>query len=546
MDLVVKKAMTRVGILALYALISAAVFIAHGPQPELTVDHIAYMKLANEIHDAHPDGRYFEGVRAVRSYAALLACLYDWTGDHIRSMKLVLAIVTFLSLWAFEGLMGCFTSHRAAAVLFSVLSLFHISFGAVFWGLTSFQASLSRSLIIPPLLLLLRYFWMNEHRRRRSLVFPALVYLSFLHMSSLYILVTLACYEGIRACGEVARKIRPDISTWILEGGLSLLAFWQMKPLIMICKIPVLLNLSFASSARACAVGSREAWAAELFAQPWRNFPPPPATLLMVVASIGMIFLLSVFSVWIRRRFLGEQDRQLLRWAAAILLCAYGVQFVLWMLRSFTSVYPYNFEEVRLIGFLAVPMILLVFKLVEYLWNRPGRAGRLWAVVTIGLFLAQPIRLVDELPRPGRQALYDWLLRAGWLENYESLRAIYARSVLKLDDPSVRFYYSMTGILQWLTPRVTPQTVILSDRSDLYLLNAWLVGSANSFLDKDVRTPQRQTWMKSVQQLHAALSAHDEAAVERLMEEYGADYAVVPWTTSKALFAEGRYSVIAR
>ena len=537
----------RAGILLVYAAVAGGIYLVHGSQPPLSVDHIAYMKLANDIRHAHPDGRYFEGFRSAQSYGVLLALLYPWTSDHIRSMKMVLAVLTFLELWAFEYLMYCFTQSRLLAVLFAILSIFHVSFGAVFWGMTSFEASLSRSLIIPPILLVLGYYLRNEGHRRRILVFPALVYLSVIHLSSLYILATLFCYEGLLSIERWFRKERSDLSGLILEGLFTLLVFIQVKPWVVPNKISRLFHMHFGSAAPAAPmVSSQQAWATELFAQPWRNFPPPPATLLMISASAGVIILLSAASVWLRRRSLVHQDRQLLRLAACTVFCAYGLQLALWVLRSFMPVYPYNFEEVRLIGFLAIPMIILVFKLVEHLWNRPDHRQRRWAILVIALFLMQPIFVVQSLPKTTRTAINQWMIRAGLVENYESLRSMYARSILKLEDPSTRFYYSMAGIIKWLEPRVSSKTVILTDRSELYLLNAQVIGSANAFLNKDVRTPQRQTWMRCVLQLHDVLSRRDESALEQLMKDYHADFAVVPWNSPKAEFTEGRYSIIAQ
>jgi hypothetical protein len=79
----------------------------------------------------------------------MLAYLYDFTGSHVLSMKLLLAAMTVAYLFAFQVFMSMATKSKSQAVLFSIMSAFFVSFGASFWGVTDFSASLNRTLILP-------------------------------------------------------------------------------------------------------------------------------------------------------------------------------------------------------------------------------------------------------------------------------------------------------------------------------------------------------------------------------------------------------------
>src|SRR5262249_6466464 len=68
---------------AVYASFAAAVFIAQGPQPLLGADHISYIKLADTIYAACPDGRYWRELNSVRTFSVLLAWMQGYTGSYV-------------------------------------------------------------------------------------------------------------------------------------------------------------------------------------------------------------------------------------------------------------------------------------------------------------------------------------------------------------------------------------------------------------------------------------------------------------------------------
>jgi hypothetical protein len=71
----------------IYCAFAAAVFVVHGSTPDISVDHITYLKQANGIMEANPDGFYARNLTSITSYAALLAYLHGWTGSHILSLN---------------------------------------------------------------------------------------------------------------------------------------------------------------------------------------------------------------------------------------------------------------------------------------------------------------------------------------------------------------------------------------------------------------------------------------------------------------------------
>ena len=83
----------RILIIALYVAFALVVYVAHGPRPDINIDHIAYFKLANDIRASHPNHDYWQGLSATRTYGVLMAYLFDSTGDHIRSLKFMLAVM---------------------------------------------------------------------------------------------------------------------------------------------------------------------------------------------------------------------------------------------------------------------------------------------------------------------------------------------------------------------------------------------------------------------------------------------------------------------
>src|SRR6476469_8154751 len=69
---IVKASIGWFGSLAVYAVFAGVVFIVHGAEPALMIDHLAYMKQADDILLAHPDGDYWRSINQLHSYAVAM------------------------------------------------------------------------------------------------------------------------------------------------------------------------------------------------------------------------------------------------------------------------------------------------------------------------------------------------------------------------------------------------------------------------------------------------------------------------------------------
>jgi hypothetical protein len=181
--------------LLVYVAFAAIIFVLQGSEPPLSIDHVSYFKLADEIRAEFAEHDYWRSFNAVRGYGVLLAYLFDVTGSHVLSLKLLLAAMTVGYLWAFQLLMGLFTHSRARAMLFALVSALFVSFGASIWGMTDFAASLNRTIIIPFVVLLVWFFFRNFSSPWRYAVMPGFILLSLLHLSALHVFLVFGAFE---------------------------------------------------------------------------------------------------------------------------------------------------------------------------------------------------------------------------------------------------------------------------------------------------------------------------------------------------------------
>src|SRR5262250_2092299 len=95
--------------LVLYSGFALAVFMVQGHHPLLGPDHVTYIELADSIAEARPAGDYWRETNSVRFYGVVLAYMHPWTGSHVLSMKVLLAVLTVLFLFSVELLFSLFT-----------------------------------------------------------------------------------------------------------------------------------------------------------------------------------------------------------------------------------------------------------------------------------------------------------------------------------------------------------------------------------------------------------------------------------------------------
>ena len=585
-----------------YCAFAAFVYWAHGPEPTLNIDHISYIKLADEIRANYPNHDYWTTFNSVRAYGVLLAYALDWTGSHLITFKLVLATVTVGYLFAMQLFFGLATKSRLEAVLFSLLSGLFVSFGASMWGMTDFSASLQRTIIIPFVVLEFWFFFRFIGSPVRYVVYPGLMLLSSLHLGALHVFLVFGVFEMLDFA--IRRRFR---ITWDLAYlALALVAAMLVQSVIERSGVGVtkyisnLLEIAVPpvaelippkppapppASAKApvrkapgevpATVGEAipppgtapaappapppepkkgkpptmshdEAWRIELIAFPWRNFPMPLATIATISLSFGMIFLLALGGAVLAFRGGGARplDRLMATFAIAVPIAAFGLQILLWAMRSWLAVLPISFEEVRAINMIMLPAAYFVFRL--YQLAPPFRGVSLsWVRGAIVIaFILQPIILLRATPESWRSELVRRAVAFGAIKQGDSLRMLFARQFLGLSDGERRFYYSSRPLIAWLEANTGPNDKVLTNLNELHQSGIKSVGVFLGMLDYQVWDPKRAKWAENVVQIDAALAARDVENVKKLGHAMGATYAVLDWPVEDAVYRDKYYSVI--
>ncbi|MEI7996456.1 MAG: lysylphosphatidylglycerol synthase domain-containing protein, partial [Methylococcaceae bacterium] len=213
---VVSMFLKFLGVSLVYISFAAFVYLAHGAEPELSIDHVAYFKMANSILGSHPDGSYWKDINSTKSYAVLMAYVYGITGSHILSLKWILAGLTVLHLYAFQLIMSLFTPDCWKQILFSLLGAFYVSFGATFWGVTDFSASLNRTAVLPLILFAIWFFIKKWDSPVKNIIFPLLMVGSIIHLSVYYIIGVLALMEMSSLVIEQRFRLNTRMFSFIL------------------------------------------------------------------------------------------------------------------------------------------------------------------------------------------------------------------------------------------------------------------------------------------------------------------------------------------
>ena len=552
--------MPTLGALALYVLFAWAVFILQGPAPDVNIDHISYFKLADEIRAQHRDGAYWRQFSSVASYGVMLAYLYDVTGSHVLSLKLLLAGMTVAYLFAFQIFMSMATKSRSQAVLFSIMSAFFVSFGASFWGVTDFSASLNRTLILPFVVIMVWMFLRYYDSPWRYAAFPLLVLFSLLHLSTYYVILVLVTLEGLdflllRRC-RIDRRVAFFVLALIVAVGVREtieyfgIGFTRFVEATVKAAIPtqatIVADKILTSPPPSNVLTPHEAWYIELYAFPWRNLPPPLTTLANFALSFGVIFALAVYGAVtvFRSHAANRLDRLMLLFAAAILMVAYGLQLLMLALRNLVPIYPINFEEVRSINLLMMPAVYFVFRLYESRRGTDRVPASALRLAIVAAFVLQPIVIIRLLPHQWREDLVTWAADTGMLKRGDTLRLLYARQYLGLATGGPRFYYSAQPAVEWLRKHTGPSDAILTDRNEFHLAGLNAVGPFLGMVQLMVTDPARRTWKERADVVNQALVSADTGQVVEAARRYGATFAVVPWPVNGAAYRDEYFSVI--
>ena len=531
--------------LLLYIAFAAVVYLVHGPEPELNIDHIAYFKLADVIRAHFPAGDYWRAFDTLHAYSVLVAYVRNWTDSNISSLKVLLAIMTVIYLVTFEQLAFFFLKSRPFAVLFSLLSALFVSFGASFWGMTDFSASLHRTLVVPIFVLTLWFFFRFRDSPWRYATYPALVLLSLLHLSTYHMLLVLLLYEPIDFVflrrGKLDRRVG-----YFLAGVIAAVITRQFVAGTGL-GFANFLEHSFSRAWGATGnLSPEDAWSIELYSFPWRNMPLPISTLANLALSYSVIFVLTVVAaIGVRRREgWNSLDRVLLAFGAAVLAAAYGPQTALWILRSWFPIYPINFEEVRSINLIMIPSLYFVSRWVVMLWRDGTRRHRALAAAMGVAFVAQPILVLRAIPVAWREALIERMTAAGVIRKEDTFRMLYARQYLGLASHGPRFYYSTRGLLDWLSHNTTPNDRLLTDRNEFRVAGLEVVGAFQNVVTTGITDASRREWKDELDAVTAALATHDTSEVAKVAKSLHATIIIVPWPEPAALYQDENFSAL--
>jgi hypothetical protein len=526
---------------AIYAVFAGIVFVVHGPEPSLNIDHLAYLRLADDIRWQHPAGDYWRSTTQVQSYGVLLAYMYWFTASHVLSLKLCLAVMTVASLLAFELFIGLVTNEKWKAVAMTLLSASFVSFGASFWGYTDFSASLNRTALIPVTLLMAWLYLAAGERPVKFAVFPLLTLASLVHLSAYYAAAILALVE-LWSWG-VNRRFRLDRRLlWFLAGVAAMFLVREGLKLLSVDNTIMLHKLVIPDEPK-LMLPADEAWRIELFAFPWRNMPLPLTTLAMMALSYGLILAVaaaSAFRLW-RRDQLTVLDRTMLVLAGAVVCFAYGPQTLLWAARQFLGVYPFGIEEVRAINLIMIPSLYFVFRMLDALWSSERRIAAVLMAIAI---LAQPLAVLRALPVEARELVVKAARASGVIRAGDSLRLLYARQTLGLENAGPRFYYSALGVVRWLQGHAERGAPVVTTLNEALLADVTAVGAFNGLLNKPIGDPARKRWAESVEEVSAAIASGQVEQVQAVARKYDARFAVVPWSVPGAAYRDENYSII--
>jgi hypothetical protein len=546
------------------------IYVTQEAEPELSIDHVAYFKMTNSILGNHPDGSYWKEISSTKSYHVLMAYLYEVTGSHIISLKWILLCLTIFHLYAFQLFMSLFTPNLWKQMLFSLLAAIYVSFGATFWGITNFSASLPRTSVVPLIIIAMWFFIKKWDSPFKNVVFPFLIIGSIIHLSMYYIIGVLALVEMSSIVIEQRFRSNTRTFSFILMLALTVLLHTLINRSSLgtgsyisntVIQGVARINQDHNPADNQQVLSPTLAWDVELFAFPWRNMPLPIATLVTMVLSVSFIFLLAALGLikCVQNR-LQKSDWIMISFAMSVLIMAYGLQTTLWLCRSWLPIYPINFEEVRVINFIMIPFLYFIFRLFDDQMSKKTLHSYAMAALIAVAVIIQPITIIRKLPDNIKSLLIKNAFELGLINPGDSLRLLYARQYLGLVEPiGRRYYYSALGVLGWLKNNAKTSDIVLTDLNEINILNVKYIGSFYAAIDKlikhaddydwisvveEIQHKDRHDWMLTVKETHDVFSRQNIIEVVGLAKKYRATWVIVPWEAKGAVYSDSNYSVI--
>jgi hypothetical protein len=228
----------------------------------------------------------------------------------------------------------------------------------------------------------------------------------------------------------------------------------------------------------------------------------------------------------------------------AIPVFAFLPQTILWVLRSFTSVYPTSIEEVRAIGFVMIPALYFILRLFGLVLEHGGRHRALKAVAIAVATIALPLSM-KSMPVSAREGILSAMGVLGVVDSGNPASVLNARAVLGIAH-STPFYYSTEEVIRWIRGNTPRGTRILTSRDELLLLRDREVIGPRQVAQVPARAGVELPAMSQLfVRTEEAIRSRDTDRVERLAKAYGADFFVVPWRAEGAAYVDQYFSIIA-
>jgi len=273
--------------------------------------------------------------------------------------------------------------------------------------------------------------------------------------------------------------------------------------------------------------------------------PVPLINVANMLSSYALIFLLAVTGMLrARRAGFTSTDRDMVALFMAVLMFSFLPQTAMWILRSFTGVYPATMEEVRALSLVMIPSLYFILRLFQSILERDDPARKLLAVAVVIGTIALPLGM-KSMPYSVRETLLSVMTTFRVVDADDPASLNNARSALGISH-ELPFYYSTEQTIEWFRANTSPDTRILTDRDEFVLLRDWEIIGPRQVAAVPPRFGVEIPEMSEVFfRTKEAMRSGNTAKVRELALKYGADYAVVPWRVPRAIYTDDYYSVIA-
>jgi hypothetical protein len=288
------------------------------------------------------------------------------------------------------------------------------------------------------------------------------------------------------------------------------------------------------------------AWQVELTMRSWRNMPLPLINLANIVSSAGLILVLSIYGYINvrRRRAMNELDQALSLFAVSIVAFAFLPQTAMWILRNLRPVFPLNFEEIRTLSWLMLPCIYFSYQLlVDGSLIRPRFQPTTRNRVLVALaFFTLPLTL-KSFTYPVRESLFKASVFLGVVDGTNQKKIENARQALGIAHKHA-YFYDIQPLRMWAEKNLPPESIVLTDRDDLFDSNLHLVGTRQQAV---LANPQDDpaSLMANFEFTRRTMESRNLPALLAKARELGATHVLVTWPEAHFVYQDDKFSLIA-